>query len=122
MGHKLNNWYFFIRFEFCGIQAAQKRLLGYCGVYRVFEFHVRFELQLHMSLSVRLRMRQGQWRLLVGCLRSWLDWTKLPETYVGLLSCSDAGLAYTQYTPPTPTRLICRVELRRRRVGVGGVY
>ena len=29
---------------------------------------------------------------------------------------------YAQYTPPTPTRLNCRVESRRRRVGVGGVY
>ena len=27
-----------------------------------------------------------------------------------------------QYTPPTPMRLNCRVESRRRRVGVGGVY
>jgi len=27
-----------------------------------------------------------------------------------------------QYAPPTPTRLNCRVELRRRLVGVGGVY
>jgi len=32
------------------------------------------------------------------------------------------GKCYTQYTPPTPTRLNCRVELRRPRVGVGGVY
>jgi len=32
----------------------------------------------------------------------------------------DRVKCYAQYTPPTQTRLNCRVELRRRRVG--GVY
>jgi len=38
-----------------------------------------------------------------------------------LLNSAD-HYSYAQYTPPTPTRLNCRVESRRRRVGVGGVY
>jgi len=43
-------------------------------------------------------------RMAVGFLSRWPDSLELVARWT-----------YAQYTPPTPTRLNCRVELRRRR-------
>jgi len=62
-----------------------------------------------------------------------MDRVNIEKDMEGLKVCTYAQISahhvlfvhchfYAQYTPPTPTRLNCRVELRRCRVGVGGVY